>query len=1025
MNKLKLLLCGILLVCTSVVFVACGDKDFKTEDVKLGQNEFVYDGNSHIYDITYKDTKISALYSLDGEKFTEKDKLAVINAGTYKVYFKISAKGFKDYTGSHNVIIKKATINADNLTFGATSLQYDGTKKMFDVGYGDEQVEVKYSLDTGASKTYVSKEQINVVEAGTYTVFFSVSSQNFETYYGQKTMVIADKTIEAQDVTVVGAQDGKVTYTYTGSKQIFDVTVDGIENATVVYSLDAGETKNWVSKADFPVLGTDASNNDKPHTVFFKVSATNYADYISSVVVSVQQIQFVPEDFRITTSATFLGCAQSFDIQYVGTKIAQSEILIRYALYDGTSAFNPETDWSTSTTALNIINAGEYTVYYYVIDRSTKKLHAPYGVKNLSATTLADAKSFTFTVNKANLADFGGIEATNTSLVYNGAVRLPNVTFKANDGVTVEPTIMFATTENGTYYTREDALSNGVFASFKNAGEYTVYAKAVVGDSSNYTEIKQTINFTIEKSSNYVDIFVSGGQEIGYSAYAVPFPTISKSSDQANTSLWFAASEDGTYYPSKEEAIASGDFDKFKKVATHTIYVKAVPEDLDNYNIVYTTVTFDVIKATAGSSMYSTQGEFTYNGEKQEPKVTVHETFENTQISYSLQLLTATESGWKSLDELGLDFVNASENATKIYYRVRSDNYNDIVSSFDFIINKAEIQVEVGNVYQFAGEAKVEPTYNILSEQTFDSDKVKILVNVENYDANATAGTTFDIKASLSADEAFINNCNFITNVGTYYVVGLEFDTVANKMTEIMNKVYNKETLLGKETNYTFAQINEKLTAASLSALEGYYMEVADADSNLNQLVVVNGVKYGISSTFELSIGNANYIVDKAFIIEGNKMKIACPVIAAMIENIETTQLTSIKVFAANDGIVVTKVEDTTNPNEYNLTITSGKTMLFITIDGVTLTADDMFISKKVKKGNTTFGASKTDPYNVNGETGHAVAVYPIGWVEDMSTLENETFDFEYTVTLPNKGVIKCLFHITINNGTTGETTGE
>ncbi len=1021
MNKLRLLVCGILLVCTSVVFAACGDKDFKTEDVKLGQNEFVYDGNSHIYDITYKDTKIEALYSLDGENFTEKDKLAIINAGTYKVYFKISAKGFKEYTGNHDVIIKKATINPDNLAFGATSFQYDGTKKMFDVGYGSEQVEVKYSLDADDSKTYVTKDQMNIVDAGTYTVFFSVSSPNFETFYGQKTMVIADKTIEAQDVTVEGAQDGKVTYTYTGASQIFDVTVAGLENPTVEYSLDAGETKTWVSKADFPVLGTDASNNDKPRTVFFKVSATNYADYIGSAVVSVQQIQFVPEDFNITTSATFLGCAQSFDIEYVGTKIAQPEILIRYALYDGTSDFNPDTDWSTLTTALNIINAGEYTVYYYVIDRSTKKLHAPYGVKNLSAATLADAKSFTFTVNKANLADFGGIEATNTELVYNGAVRLPDVTFKANEGVTVEPTIMFATSENGTYYTRENALSNEAFANFKNAGDYTVYTKAVVGDSSNYTEVKQTINFTVAKSSKYVDIFVSGGKEIGYSAYAVPFPTITKSSDQANTTLWFAASEDGTYYSSKEEAIKSGDFDKFKKVATHTIYVKAVPEDLDNYNIVYTTVTFDVIKATASSVMYSTQGEFTYNGEKQEPKVIVHSTFENTQFSYSLQLLIATNTGWKSLDELGLDFVNASEKATKIYYRVRSDNYNDIVSSFDFVINKAEIQVEVGDIYQFAGEAKVEPTYKIFSEQTFDSDKVKILVNVENYDANAAAGTTFDIKASLSADKAFIKNCNFITNVGTYYVVGLDFDTVASKMTEIMNKVYNNEALLGKETNYTFAEINEKLTAASHSALEGYYMEVAAANSNLNQVVIVNGVKYGISSNFELSIGNANYIVDKAFIIENDKMKIACPVVAAMIENIETTQLTNIKVFGANDGIVVEKVESETNTNEYNLTITSGKTMLFITIDGVTLTADDMFISKKVKNGSTTFGSSKTDPYNVNDETGYAIALYPIGWVEDMTKVENGTFDFEYTVTLPNKGVIKCVFHITIDNGTTGE----
>lgn len=921
MNKLRLLICGILLVCTSVVFAACGDKDFKTEDVKLGQNEFVYDGNSHIYDITYKDTKIEALYSLDGEKFTEKDKLAVINAGTYKVYFKISAKGYKEYTGSHDVIIKKATINPDNLAFGATSFQYDGTKKIFDVGYGNEQVEVKYSLDAGESKTYVTKDQMNIVDAGTYTVFYSVSSPNFETFYGQKTMVIANKVLTAQDVTVEGAQDGKVTYTYTGASQIFDVAVAGLENATVEYSLDAGETKTWVSKANFPVLGTDAANNDKPRTVFFKVSATNYADYIGSVIVSIQQTQFTADDFNITTNGTYTGSAQSFNIEYVGTKIAKPEAVIYYTLWDCESEFDATTAWKTSTDALNIVNAGQYTVYYYVNDQSTKALHARYGVKELSAATLADAKSFTFTV---------------------------------------------------------------------------------------------------AKSSNYGTIDTDGSKEIEYNE-EVQFPTIAIVNKATNATLMFATSENGTYY-TKENAITSEDFADFSEVGEHTVYVKAVPEDSTNYNEIIKSITYKIIKTNPTGSMVKIgTTEFTYNGETQMPQISAVDSYKGATFSYALSHPDVTSTEWKDMNDLEIDFVNAGE-AITIYYRVTSKNYNDMISSFDFVINKANINVAVDDVYQFEGEAEVDATYSITSGEIFatDADKVSILLAVEkDSDNTAAKGATLKINASLSGDGA--SNYKLEANVGTYYVVRLDFDTVASKMTEIMNTVYNNEALLGKETNYTFAEINEKLTAVNLAALEGYYMEVAAADTNLSQLVVVNGVKYGINSKFELSIGNANYIVDKAFIIENDKMKIACPVIAAMIENIETTQLTNIKVFGANDGIVVKKVESETNANEYNLTITSGKTMLFITIDGVTLTADDMFISKKVKNGSTTFGSSKTDPYNVNGETGYAVAVYPIGWVEDITTVENKTFDFEYTVTLPNKGVIKCLFHITIDNGTTGE----
>ena len=97
------------IVTSGLLLTACGAQEFDATKIKLGSDTFTYDGYSHVREIDYEveDVTVSVTYSTtaDGE-FKPATELTFVNAGTYNVYYKISAEGYNDYISSEPVQFK-------------------------------------------------------------------------------------------------------------------------------------------------------------------------------------------------------------------------------------------------------------------------------------------------------------------------------------------------------------------------------------------------------------------------------------------------------------------------------------------------------------------------------------------------------------------------------------------------------------------------------------------------------------------------------------------------------------------------------------------------------------------------------------------------------------------------------------------------------------------------------------------------------------------------------------------------------
>lgn len=119
MKTLKIIICTFLVLCGSLVLSACGSKESKKFDVnKIMINEFTeytYDGQPHVVTVSYsgnKNTKVTYALESDGKNFKSANKLGLVDAGTYNIYFRLSAKGYKTYTSTGTL---ELTINQREL----------------------------------------------------------------------------------------------------------------------------------------------------------------------------------------------------------------------------------------------------------------------------------------------------------------------------------------------------------------------------------------------------------------------------------------------------------------------------------------------------------------------------------------------------------------------------------------------------------------------------------------------------------------------------------------------------------------------------------------------------------------------------------------------------------------------------------------------------------------------------------------------------------------------------------------------
>ena len=248
----------------------------------------------------------------------------------------------------------------------------------------------------------------------------------------------------------------------------------------------------------------------------------------------------------------------------------------------------------------------------------------------------------------------------------------------------------------------------------------------------------------------------------------------------------------------------------------------------------------------------------------------------------------------------------------------------------------------------------------------------------------------------------------------------------------IIANVYNNSADLGKETTYSVAQIQEKISGFE------YYVAVGTL-SNIDEVASIsfNGITLTSDEDFYLSIGNSNQILDKAFYVEGDTLYVAGTIVAfesvehstikindktfdfAINEPANSIELTNVRY---NDGSVssVDKVSNT----EYTLNIKSGTECAELYYEGAQ--KGDVIITKRILNGELS-GYGILNP--LLGTDGYYSYLYAVGWVEDFSQVNVEKFDgavYDYSIYIVNQdAVAKVTFNIDVITETNDDTAQE
>ena len=220
-----------------------------------------YDGEAHSIKVTapegatVKYGEAEGTYDLDTNPTYK-------NAGTYTVYYQVTKASYDTVTGSATVTINKADMT---VTAEGYSGVYDGLDHSINVTT-PEGATVKY----GTSADNCTETSLSYKEVGTYTIFYEVTKDNYNTVTGSASVVISLSTMT---VTATG-------YTGTYDGEAHGITVTAPAYASVRY----GETEGNYNKTSSPTY-TDAGT----HTVYYQVKKVGYTTVTGSATVTINK----------------------------------------------------------------------------------------------------------------------------------------------------------------------------------------------------------------------------------------------------------------------------------------------------------------------------------------------------------------------------------------------------------------------------------------------------------------------------------------------------------------------------------------------------------------------------------------------------------------------------------------------------------------------------------------------------------------------------------------------------------------
>ena len=380
-------------------------------------------------------------YSLDNETYSTSIPKGT-EAKEYTVYYKVvGGTNYEDVTAaSIKVTISEAA--PEKMTVSATGFDgaYDGKAHNISVTVTTpaEGAVVKYGTTEG---TYDLTENLTYTEAGTYTVYYQVTKDGYETTTGSATVKISKAT------PTVTAPTAKENLTYTGEAQEL-ISAGSTTGGELQYSLDNETYSTSIPK------GTEA----KEYTVYYKVVGnTNYED-VAAASIKVTISEAAPE--KMTVSATGFEGAYDKEAHSITVTVTSPEgAVVKYGTTEGTYDLTENPTYT---------EAGTYTVYYQV-------------TKDGYETTTGSA---TVKINKAKPTVTAPTAKEN--LTYTGEAQ--------------ELISAGSTTGGELQYSLDNATYSKNIPTGTEVNEYTVYYKVIGG--TNYEDVAAaSIKVTISRAA--------------------------------------------------------------------------------------------------------------------------------------------------------------------------------------------------------------------------------------------------------------------------------------------------------------------------------------------------------------------------------------------------------------------------------------------------------------------------------------------------------------------------------------------
>ncbi len=467
--------------------------------------DLVYTGSS-IKLITPGESETGTLmYSLtQGAGYSSKIPTAV-NAGTYTVWYYVEgdSPNYSDTEkASLEVTISKAEAIVRSAPTAKTKLVYNGTEQSLIAAGKAKGGNMVYSLAEDGAYLIVIPTAKN---AGTYQVWYYVQSNDMNYVDSQKAFV---------EVEIAKAENEIKTYPTAIEGLVYDgethalVTEGAGEYGTMMYAL----SEDGEYSAEIPTV-TDAGT----YTVWYYAQGDeNYADTEKgSIEVTVQKV-----DGELDTApAAVEGLIYS----------AKPQTLVKAGkTQTGTVMYALSEDGEYSAEIPTAVNAGTYTVWYYV-----------QGDVNHFDTEKASVE---VTIAKASIT--AETEPTAIEgLIYNGVAQELVTAGASSNGV-----MLYALSEDGEY---SEEIPTGL-----NAGTYTVWY--YVQGNDNYADNEKAfVEVTIAKAEGTLDTAPSVIEGLVYNGEAQELVTAGESETGI---IMYALAEDGEYSEEIPTAVNAGTY---------------------------------------------------------------------------------------------------------------------------------------------------------------------------------------------------------------------------------------------------------------------------------------------------------------------------------------------------------------------------------------------------------------------------------------------------------------------------------